>query len=169
MAQRVAILINGESIGALKALGWELDYPLVLKQAARVNHGRACGGIDRNIVLARVYLKARENAGAGWRRFTGFLRDTGYRSCFTDEGRASMHMMHDLLVYALTGRIDAAILIWGDSSTMAAGYERAIQTAEAHGVQVETWALHANAGNHREMEWSRDLENTALLRPARGS
>ena len=169
MAQRIAILINGESIGALKALGWELDYPLVLKQAGRGDAGRADGGIDRNVVLARVYLEGRENAGSGWHRFTGFLRDTGYRACFANEEGVPMHMMHDLLVYALTGRIDAAMLIWGDGSTIAAGLDQALQTVEAHGVQVETWALHASSFNHREMEWSRDLENTALLRPARGS
>jgi hypothetical protein len=163
------VLINGESIGALKAIGWELDYSVVLKQAARGNPGGADGGIDRNIVVARVYLEVRENAGSRWHRFTGFLRDTGYRIRFTDEESVPMHMMHDLLVYTLTGRIDAAMLIWGDPSTMAAGLDQALQTVEAHGVQVETWALHASSFNHRKREWSRDLEDTALLRPARGS
>lgn len=169
MAQRVAVLINGESIGGLKALGWELDYSRLLKKAVMSDPRRADGGTDRNVVVSRVYLESRDTPGAGWYRFTGFLRDTGYRTCFTGQEGVPMLMMHDLLVYTLTGRIDAAILVWGDESSMVAGLGRAIQTVEGHGVQVETWALDTSPGKRRETTWFRDLEDTTLLRPARGS
>ena len=167
MTQRVAVLIDGESINESRALGWELDYRRVLKLANKGNVGRADGGVARNVIVARVYLEGRDAAGERWLRFTSFLQSQGYGTCLCDEGGVEVHMVHDLLVYALSGRIDVAVLVRGDGSSFSPGLGKAIRTVRAHAVQVETWAQGTVPERHTQMTRFRDLEDSGLLRAAR--
>ncbi len=164
MAQRTALLIDGENVGGLRTYGWELDYPRVLKAAGRGDPGRADGGFARTVVIAHVYLESRDAPGAGWHSFMSFLQGQGYVVSVCDNGGVHVQMVHDLLVYTLTGRIDAAILICGDGATLDAGFDGAVRTVGAHGVQVETWALDRIPDSLKRETRFKDLKDTTLLR-----
>jgi hypothetical protein len=167
MTQRAAVLIDGRDMDALRGHGWELDYARVLKAAGRGNPGRADGGFLRNVVIAQVYLEARDAPGAGWQRFLSFLRGQGYATSLCDNGAVHVQIVHDLLVCTLTGRIDAAILVLGSGAAINGGFEEAIQTVKAHAVHIETWALDTVPESVKGTTDFRDLKQTTLLRRAR--
>lgn len=160
MSQRVALLVDGTNV-ELSRRGLQIDYgllPAYVKGEAK--------RISRDVVVARVYLEPRVNSTPRWKKFVNGLSAMGYQVyvCKEEAGTrktaVDRDIQHDMLVLALTGRVDIIALVSGD-----AGFARAIRTVQAHGVDVEVLGVGDAAADvlKREARF-RDLTDTVLLK-----
>jgi uncharacterized LabA/DUF88 family protein len=167
MTQRVALLIDGTAAGVSAGRkGMELDYAMLLKRAAQ--GGRGGNGFERHVVVAQVYIGPAANPTRARGSFVDYVARVGYqvRECREDghglKSAVDQDILHDMLVFTLTGRVDVIVLVGGDG-----GFMRGIRTALAHGVQVEVWGIaDFTAEAIRQETQFVDLTNTPLLRAA---
>lgn len=168
VAQRTALLVDGANTDAsTKELGLELDYSLLMEYVSNGGPGRVEGGFARGVVVARVYIEARSGSTGKRGRLVDWLRSVGYQVRLCDEGCVSLRMLLDMIVLALTGRVDAMILVWGDGHSISRDFLRGIRTAQAVGIQIETLALDSAPEVLKRVTEFHDLRDTMLLRRVR--
>jgi len=166
MAQRVVVLVDAHNVGiAAKQYNLELDYDLLLRHIGKGNHSDR--RIAREIVIARVYLGPTPNPDSARLRFQKYVTGLGYevRVC-REEGNGlksavDLEIMHDILVYAYSGRADVIVLVGGDG-----GFISGLRTAKALGVQVEVWGFRKNTALVLQQEMTfHALEDSVVVRP----
>jgi uncharacterized LabA/DUF88 family protein len=167
MAQRVALLIDGTNVGKGAAQrGVELDYSLLASHVMKKREG----SLEREIVIANVYVGPAANPTDGRERFFNYVRSLGYQVRVCQEEGSSLksstdlEILLDMLVLAFTGRVDVIVLVSGD-----AGFLKGIRTAQAYGVCVEVMGFaDAAADALKERLTFVDLEEIGLLRATGG-
>ncbi|MEA3376968.1 MAG: hypothetical protein U9R72_12310 [Chloroflexota bacterium] len=90
-----------------------------------------------------------------------------YQVRLCHEGCVALRMLLDMIVLALTGRVDAMILVWGDGHSISRDFLRGIRTAQAVGIQIETLALDSAPEVLKRVTEFHDLRDTMLLHPVR--
>lgn len=138
MPQRTAVWVCAPGLDI--PAGWCLEYGVLLKKV------HSCSSaLSRDVVTAHAYVAEPEAASARFHRFVRYLQTLGYVVHVADRASIPLKVTHALLVAAMSGRIDGAVLVWahggggnGDSAVDRA-FGEGLAYARAHGLEVVVW------------------------------
>ena len=138
MPQRTAVWVctPGRDIPA----GWDLEYGLLLKKVHTCS-----SALSRDVVAAHAYVAEPRAANVRFDRFVRYLQTLGYVVHVADRASMLLRVTRALLVAAMSGRVDSAVLVWphgsggrGDPAVDSA-FGEGLAYARAHGLDVVVW------------------------------
>ncbi len=162
MSQRTAlwVCISGPEIPA----GWQLEYDVLLEKV----HARG-SVLSRDLVAAHAYVARPEVANTRFDGFVRYLHTLGYVVHVVDRASIPLKATHALLLAAVSGRVDTAVLVWphrcggnGDSGVGDA-FGEGLAYARAHGLEVVVWGTEQTPASLRSGPF-RDLEQLGVVK-----
>lgn len=168
MPQRTAMLVCGADTGKLAPQSYRLEYARLLEAVQDNARSREPMVLQRDLVAARVYLTQPETPGRKWVRFVDYLRSLGYTICLGQSTDIQLKVTHDLFMYALCGRVDAVVLVWGDSKGPTSAFVEGLRRARAHGVELSIWGTHMVPEGLKQVGQFRDLQEAGLVQVTKG-